>query len=168
MAAAGAEPAVAERLRAAPDVPGVYLMRGAGGAVLYVGKAASLRARLRSYVDPARQGPEDRAARRQAAAVEWFETDTEVEALILEDSLIKQHRPRFNIRQRDDKTYPFLRLSVQEEFPALTVVRRPAQDGARYFGPYITGRRRCAPRCGCCAGSSRCGSAGACGPGGPA
>ena len=138
MAAAGPEPAVGERLRAAPDVPGVYLMRGADGAVIYVGKAGSLRARLRSYVDPARQGPKTVLLMSQAAAVEWFETDTEVEALILEDSLIKQHRPRFNIRQRDDKTYPFLRLSVQEEFPALTVVRRTAHDGARYFGPYIT------------------------------
>jgi len=131
------EPAIAPRLRAAPEVPGVYLMRDAGGEVLYVGKAASLRARLRSYVDPARQGPKTVLLVRHAAAVEWFETDTEVEALILEDSLIKQHLPRFNIRQRDDKTYPFLRLSVQEPFPALTVVRRPAQDGARYFGPYI-------------------------------
>jgi excinuclease ABC subunit C len=132
-----AEPAIGPRLRGAPDVPGVYLMRGAGGDVLYVGKAASLRARLRSYLDPARQGPKTVLLVRQAAAVEWFETDTEVEALILEDSLIKRHRPRYNVRLRDDKTYPFLRLSVQEPFPALTVVRRPAQDGARYFGPYI-------------------------------
>jgi excinuclease ABC subunit C len=135
---AGPEPAVGERLRSAPAVPGVYLLRGPGGTVLYVGKAASLRARLRSYLDPGRQGPKTALLVSQAVAVEWFETDTEVEALILEDSLIKQHRPRFNIRQRDDKTYPFLRLSVQEEFPALTVVRRPARDGARYFGPYIT------------------------------
>ena len=137
MAGAGAEPAVGARLRAAPDVPGVYLMRAAGGEVLYIGKAASLRARLRSYLDPERQGPKTVLLLRQAAAVEWFETDTELEALILEDSLIKQHRPRFNIRLRDDKTYPFLRLSVQDPFPALSVVRRPAQDGAKYFGPYI-------------------------------
>jgi excinuclease ABC subunit C len=127
-----------ERLRAAPDVPGVYLMRGADGAVIYVGKAGSLRARLRSYADPVRQGPKTVLLMTQAVAVDWFETDSEVEALILEDSLIKQHLPRFNIRQRDDKTYPFLRLSVQEPFPALTVVRRAARDGARYFGPYIT------------------------------
>ncbi len=138
MAATGPEVAVGERLRAAPDVPGVYLMRGAVDEVIYIGKAGSLRARLRSYADPARQGPKTVLLMSQATAVEWFETDTEVEALILEDSLIKQHLPRFNIRQRDDKTYPFLRLSVQEEFPALTVVRRPARDGARYFGPYIT------------------------------
>jgi len=138
VAAPGPEPAAGERLRTAPDVPGVYLMRGATGAVIYVGKAGSLRARLRSYIDPARQGPRTVLLMSQAAAVEWFETDTEVEALILEDSLIKQHRPRFNIRQRDDKTYPCLRLSVQEEFPALTVVRRIARDGARYFGPYST------------------------------
>jgi excinuclease ABC subunit C len=137
VADAGAEPAIAERLRAAPEVPGVYVMRGAAGEVLYVGKAASLRARLRSYVDPARQGPKTVLLVRQAVAVDWFETNTEVEALILEDSLIKQHRPRFNIRLRDDKTYPFLRLSLQEPFPALTVVRRAAADGAKYYGPYI-------------------------------
>ena len=130
MAAAGPEPAVGERLRTAPDVPGVYLMRGADGVAIYVGKAGSLRARLRSYIDPARQGPKTVLLMSQAAAVEWFETDTEVEALILEDTLIKQHLPRFNIRQRDDKTYPFLRLSVQEEFPALTIVRRAARDSA--------------------------------------
>lgn len=138
MAGTAPEPALGERLRAAPEVPGVYLMRDAGGAVIYVGKAGSLRARLRSYADPARQGPKTVLLMSQATALEWFETDTEVEALILEDSLIKRHLPRFNIRQRDDKTYPFLRLSVQEEFPALTVVRRAARDGARYFGPYIT------------------------------
>lgn len=138
MAAAGSDPELGQRLREAPEVPGVYLMRGADGAVIYIGKAASLRARLRCYSDPARQGPKTVLLMSQAAAVEWFETDTEVEALILEDSLIKQHLPRFNIRQRDDKTYPFLRLSVHEEFPSLTVVRRPARDGARYFGPYIT------------------------------
>jgi len=138
VAASGPEPAVGDRLRAAPEVPGVYLMRGADGAVIYIGKAGSLRVRLRSYADPARQGPKTVLLMSQAVAVEWFETDTEVEALILEDSLIKQHLPRFNIRQRDDKTYPFLRLAVQEEFPALTIVRRAARDGARYFGPYIT------------------------------
>ncbi len=137
MAGGAPEPGIGERLRAAPAAPGVYLMRAAAGEVLYVGKAASLRTRLRSYLDPERQGPKTVLLVRQAAAVDWFETDTEVEALILEDSLIKQHRPRYNIRLRDDKTYPFLRLSVQEPFPALTVVRRPAQDGAKYFGPYI-------------------------------
>jgi len=138
VAVTGPELAVGERLRTAPDVPGVYLMRGADGAVIYVGKAGSLRARLRSYIDPARQGPKTVVLMSQATVIEWFETDTEVEALILEDSLIKQHLPRFNIRQRDDKTYPFLRLSVKEEFPSLTIVRRTTRDGARYFGPYIT------------------------------
>ncbi len=138
MVAAGLDPVVGERLRAAPEVPGVYLVRGADGAVLYVGKATSLRARLRSYLDPARQGPKTVLLVSAATAVDWFETDSEVEALILEDSLIKQHRPRFNIRLRDDKTYPFLRLTVQEEYPTLTVVRRAERDGARYFGPYIT------------------------------
>jgi excinuclease ABC subunit C len=136
-AGAGPEPAVAERIRAAPPSPGVYLMRDDAGAVLYVGKAGVLRTRLRSYLHPQRQGPKTEHLMRLAAGLEWFVTDTEVEALLLENSLIKQHHPRFNISLRDDKTYPFLRLSVQEEFPALTVVRRPDRDGARYFGPYI-------------------------------
>jgi len=130
-------PDLAARLRAAPEGPGVYLFRDGEGTILYIGKAASLRARLRSYLDPARQGPKTVLLMRLARAVDWFGTDTEVEALILENSLIKQHRPRFNISLRDDKTYPFLRLSVQEPYPALTVVRRAARDGARYFGPYI-------------------------------
>jgi excinuclease ABC subunit C len=112
-------------------------MRGADDAVLYVGKAKSLRARLRSYRDPLRQGPKTAVMARQVRKVETLVTDTEVEALILENALIKKHRPKYNITLRDDKTYPFLRLSVQEEFPALTVVRGPGKDGARYFGPYV-------------------------------
>lgn len=111
-------------------------MRDAAGAVLYVGKAVALRARLRSYLDPERQGPKTELLVRQIAEVEWFVTENELSALILENSLIKRWRPRYNIRLRDDKTYPLLRLSVQEKFPALTVVRRPEDDGAKYFGPY--------------------------------
>jgi len=112
-------------------------MRGAGEKVLYVGKAKSLRRRIRSYLDPGRQGARTALLLRQVVDVEFLVTDTELEALILENSLIKKWRPKYNISLKDDKTYPFLRLSVQEEFPTLTVVRRPAADGARYFGPYV-------------------------------
>jgi excinuclease ABC subunit C len=134
---AGADAGWRDRIRDAPLAPGVYRMRDAAGAVLYVGKALSLRARLRSYLDPEGQGPKTVLLMRQVAQVEWFVTDNELSALILENSLIKEGKPRYNIRLRDDKTYPFLRLSVQEEYPVLTVVRRPAADGAKYFGPYV-------------------------------
>jgi len=120
-----------------PAGPGVYVMRGGGQEVLYVGKAKSLRSRLGSYREGSRQGVKTRLLLSQVKDVETIVTDTELEALILENSLIKKHRPRYNVTLRDDKTYPFLRLSVQEEFPTLTVVRRPADDGARYFGPYV-------------------------------
>jgi excinuclease ABC subunit C len=126
-----------ERVGQAPSCPGVYIMRGAAEKVLYVGKAKSLRRRVRSYLDPRRQGARTALLLRQVVDVEFLVTDTELEALILENSLIKKWRPKYNISLRDDKTYPFLRLSVQEEFPTLTVVRRPVPDGARYFGPYV-------------------------------
>lgn len=126
-----------ERVGQAPSCPGVYIMRGAAEKVLYVGKAKSLRRRVRSYLDPRRQGARIALLLRQVVDVEFLVTDTELEALILENSLIKKWRPKYNISLRDDKTYPFLRLSVKEEFPTLTVVRRPVPDGARYFGPYV-------------------------------
>jgi len=126
-----------ERVGQAPSCPGVYIMRGAAEKVLYVGKAKSLRRRVRSYLDPRRQGARIALLISQVVDVEFLVTDTELEALILENSLIKKWRPKYNISLRDDKTYPFLRLSVQEEFPTLTVVRRPVSDGARYFGPYV-------------------------------
>ncbi len=112
-------------------------MRDASGAPLYVGKAKSLRTRVRAYADPARQGPKTALLLRRMAEVDFFITDNELEALVLENSLIKKWRPRYNIALKDDKTYPFIRLSVREEFPTLTIVRKPAPDGARYFGPYV-------------------------------
>jgi excinuclease ABC subunit C len=130
----------ARLLPAASDIPvgpGVYVMRDGEGAVLYVGKAKSLRSRLRSYREGSRQGVKTMLLLSRVKDVETIVTDTELEALILENSLIKKYRPRYNVTLRDDKTYPFLRLSVQEEFPRLTIVRRPEDDGAKYFGPYV-------------------------------
>jgi len=130
----------ARLLPAASDIPagpGVYVMRDGEEAVLYVGKAKSLRSRLRSYREGSRQGVKTMLLLSKMKDVETIVTDTELEALILENSLIKKYRPRYNVTLRDDKTYPFLRLSVQEEFPRLTIVRRPEDDGARYFGPYV-------------------------------
>ncbi|PLX72906.1 MAG: excinuclease ABC subunit C [Desulfuromonas sp.] len=120
-----------------PRAPGVYLMKDAEGVVLYVGKAKNLRNRLRSYLKTEGDSrPQIRFLMERTAAVETIVTDTEKEALILENTLIKQYRPRYNIHLRDDKTFVSLRIDPREEFPALEVVRRVRQDGARYFGPY--------------------------------
>ena len=120
-----------------PDAPGSYQFKDAQGRVIYVGKASSLRQRLSNYF----QHPRNLHARTAqmvatAATVEWIEVRNEVEALMLEYSLIKQHRPRFNIRLRDDKSYPFLAVTVDEEFPRAMVMRGRKRKGTRYFGPY--------------------------------
>ncbi|HBT48249.1 MAG TPA: excinuclease ABC subunit C [Peptococcaceae bacterium] len=124
-----------EKLARLPDHPGVYLMRDAGGQIIYVGKAASLKNRVRSYFHGQRP-PRVEALVRQVADLEYILTDNEVEALILECNLIKEHRPRYNVNLKDDKTYPYLKITVQEEFPRLQVTRRVVRDGSRYFGPY--------------------------------
>ncbi len=120
-----------------PTTSGVYLMRGEKDEVLYVGKANNLRNRLRSYFSSSGDG---RAHIRfllcQIRKIETIVTDTEKEALLLENTLIKKHRPRYNIRLRDDKTYVSLRIDFNEEYPFLQVVRRVKKDGATYFGPY--------------------------------
>jgi excinuclease ABC subunit C len=130
-------PSVAEKLALLPDRPGVYLFRDAAGHILYVGKAVSLKSRVRSYFQAGR-GLEGKvqAMVAQVADLEHIVTDSEVEALILESDLIKQHRPKYNIRLRDDKQYPFLRVGVGEPWPRLELVRRTRSDGARYFGPF--------------------------------
>ena len=126
-----------EKLRLLPDHPGVYLLQGEEGEILYVGKAVSLRSRVRSYFQSGR-GLEAKTQALVALVcdLEVILTDSEVEALILENNLIKRHQPKYNIRLRDDKQYPSLRLDLKAPWPRLEVVRRPADDGARYFGPY--------------------------------
>ncbi len=127
-------------LKKFPATPGVYLMKGPQGEVLYVGKAKHLRNRLRSYFSATGDGRAHiRFLMNRVAAVDTLVTDTEKEALILENTLIKEHRPRYNINLRDDKTYVSLRIDLREEFPALQLVRRVKKDGARYFGPYSSG-----------------------------
>ncbi len=126
-------------LKKFPTTPGVYLMKGKDGAVLYVGKAKNLRARLRSYfAGPGDGRPQVRFLLGRVEAVETIVTDTEKEALLLENTLIKKHRPRYNITLRDDKTYVSIRLDPREEFPALQVVRYVKRDGALYFGPFAS------------------------------
>jgi excinuclease ABC subunit C len=121
-----------------PTTAGVYLMKGEDGAVLYVGKARNLRNRLRTYFAAGDGRPQIRFLMNRVRQVETIVTDTEKEALLLENTLIKKYRPRYNIQLRDDKTYVSVRLDPQEPFPALQVVRQVKKDGALYFGPYAS------------------------------
>lgn len=124
-------------LRRQPTSTGVYLMKDAAGEILYVGKAKNLRARLRCYVQAERDTrPQIKFLMERATIIETIVTDTEKEALILENTLIKKHRPRYNIHLRDDKTFVSLRIDLRDEFPMMEVVRQVRQDGARYFGPF--------------------------------
>src|SRR3954467_2018614 len=120
-----------------PDAPGSYQFKDAHGRVIYVGKARSLRQRLSNYF----QNPRNmhvRTAQMVATAesVEWIQVRNDVEALLLENSLIKRHQPRFNVRLKDDKSYPFLAVTLDDEWPRATVMRGTKRKGTRYFGPY--------------------------------
>ncbi|MDH3224082.1 MAG: excinuclease ABC subunit UvrC, partial [Gemmatimonadota bacterium] len=124
--------------------PGVYLLRSAEDEILYVGKAKSLRSRVRSYLNPGwEQGVKTRELVRHVARVETMVVGTEGEALILEANLIKEHQPRFNIQLRDDKKYPYIKVTLKEPFPRVYVTRNVRNDGSRYFGPFVSvGRMR--------------------------
>jgi excinuclease ABC subunit C len=128
-----------DKLQQLPASPGVYLMRDAAGTIIYVGKARSLRQRVRSYFKEAgdtRYQIKFLVAR--VADLEVVVTDTEKEALLLENTLIKQHRPRYNLDLKDDKTYFSLRIDLKEQFPRFSIVRKIPRDNARYFGPYAS------------------------------
>ncbi|MBI3018846.1 MAG: excinuclease ABC subunit C [Deltaproteobacteria bacterium] len=128
-----------KKVARAPLNPGVYLMKSAEGKIIYVGKAKNLRHRLKSYFQKTSdQSPKVQVLVSRIAELEWIITHTELEALMLECTLIKKHRPRYNVHLRDDKTYPYLRISVQEKWPQLSIVRRPKRDAALYFGPYMS------------------------------
>ncbi|MBI3608535.1 MAG: excinuclease ABC subunit UvrC [Nitrospirae bacterium] len=127
-----------QRVADLPDSPGVYVMKRAGGGVLYVGKAKSLPDRVRSYFQPgARLSAKIAAMLAQVDDIDYFVTGSELEALILENNLIKKHRPKYNVVLRDDKNYPFIRLALQDSYPRPEIVRRVVRDGAVYFGPYV-------------------------------
>jgi len=132
---------VQEKLKALPTKPGVYLFRDARGQVLYVGKAKSLRPRVRSYF----QKGESRAAIAQlpgrVADLEVIVTDTEVEALHLEQNLVKRHRPPFNVRLRDDKSFPYIAVTVEDEYPRVMFTRERHRRGVVYFGPYANAKK---------------------------
>lgn len=132
---------LAELTRNLPHQPGVYLMENSRAKVIYVGKAKDLKKRVLSYFQEGRAAtadPKTAALVRNAAKVDFLVVGTEKEALILEATLIKRHRPRYNINLRDDKAYPFIRLSMGWEYPQLAIVRRMAKDRHRYFGPYVS------------------------------
>lgn len=130
------EPTVLLDADAAPAAPGCYIMRDKIGTILYVGKACNLRARLRNYINATDSRYSVKFLMRRAATVEFIVVDSEKEALLLENTLIKKHKPKYNVRLRDDKNYISIRLHPDEPFPRMTVVRRHKHDGARYFGPY--------------------------------
>lgn len=120
-----------------PAAPGVYIMLNEAGEVIYVGKAVNLRNRVRSYFQKSQAHPiKLQVLVENIADLEYIVTDSEVEALILENNLIKKHGPRYNVRLKDDKTYPYIKVTVQETFPRVLMVRKRLDDGARYFGPY--------------------------------
>ncbi len=132
-----------ERLRrildTLPTRPGCYLMKNARGEVIYVGKAINLRNRVRSYFQAAStQTPKTRRMVREIADIEWIVVGSELEALILEMTLIKRHRPKYNVRLKDDKRYPYIKVHWGDPFPKVTVTRRMTDDGSRYFGPYTS------------------------------
>src|SRR5512140_3293529 len=120
-----------------PEQPGVYLFLGAAGETLYVGKARVLRDRVRSYLGAQGASPRLDALLREAAGLDVIVTDSNVEALALENRLIKQRNPRFNVLLRDDKTYPYLQLTTTEPAPRLLVARQVARDGNVYAGPFM-------------------------------
>lgn len=131
-------PLLQSKLDHLPEQPGVYLMKHAGGEILYIGKAVVLADRVRSYfAKTADQTPKTAVLVSQIADLETIVTRSELEALILESNLVKRHKPRFNVVLRDDKQYPYLRLPIKEPFPRLSIVRKVQKDGALYYGPYV-------------------------------
>lgn len=125
-------------LETLPTRPGCYIYKNTGGEVIYVGKAVNLRSRVRSYFHEGQQDHKTRQLVKNIAHIDWIVVESELEALILEMNLIKRHRPRFNIRLKDDKRYPYIKVHWASPFPKVTVTRQMTQDGSRYFGPYTS------------------------------
>jgi len=130
--------ALEERLTAIPPRPGVYLLKDRHGKVIYIGKAANLRSRVRSYVRGGDERSQIRFLVERMAEFETLVTANDKEALILENNLIKQYRPRYNIRLKDDKSYVSVKVSVQDPWPRVLVTRKIVKDGSRYFGPFAS------------------------------
>jgi len=132
---------VARKLGDLPSKPGIYLMKDAAGEIIYVGKAAVLRNRVRSYFQsPEGLSPRTRSMVAHVADFDYILARNELEAFMLESNYIKEHHPRYNVRLRDDKQYPYIRVSLQEDYPRVERVRQIAHDGARYFGPFASSK----------------------------
>lgn len=132
---------VKQKLKNLPDKPGCYQMLDANGKVIYVGKALVLKNRVRSYFHTSNnRDPKTNRLVREIADISWWVTATEIEALILENELIKRYKPHYNIRLKDDRQYPYIKVHWKDDFPKVTVVRRIIKDNARYFGPYSSSR----------------------------
>ncbi len=129
-----------QKIRTLPTQPGCYLYKNAEGEVIYVGKAKNLRARVRSYfLEASQANAKTGSLMREAVDVDYITVANEHEALALENNLIKQRKPRFNILLRDDKTYPYIKLTIGDRYPKVFVTRRLRKDGSAYFGPYFPG-----------------------------
>ena len=124
-----------EKLDNLPDKTGVYLMKNESGKVIYVGKAVNLRSRVRSYFNSGYQTPKERVMVPRIYDIETIVTDSEHEALILESNLIKRYRPKYNINLKDDKNYPYLKITTEEDYPRI-VLRREMTTKGKYYGPY--------------------------------
>ena len=130
---------ITEELKKLPDQPGVYIMHDERDAIIYIGKAVSLRKRVHQYFQPSHdEGIKKAQMVRQIARFEYIVTDSELEALVLECNLIKEHRPKYNTMLRDDKTYPYIRVTLGEDFPRVLFSRQQKKDKSRYFGPYTS------------------------------
>ena len=128
---------IKEKLDYLPNKPGVYLLKDKKGKVLYIGKALSLKKRVRSYFfGKTHSSPRISSLVSEIKDIEWMITDSETEAFVLESNLIKYHHPHYNIQLRDDKSYPYIKLTISELFPRLVLTRNPREDGSLYFGPY--------------------------------
>ncbi len=128
---------LSDKLKDVPTNPGVYIMYDAHGEIIYVGKAKNLKNRLRQYFHKANQTVKVMAMMEKVCDFSYIIVNTEVDALLTENNLIKEHKPRYNILLKDDKAYPFLRIDLKERFPQITLVRSLKEDGAKYFGPYM-------------------------------
>ncbi|MDR3687200.1 MAG: GIY-YIG nuclease family protein, partial [Coriobacteriia bacterium] len=149
-------PTIAEQVASVPDSPGVYLWKAADGSVLYVGKAKSLRKRMRQYTSGQDEREKIPLMMELVTSFDYVVTSTEVESLVLEKNLIRQFHPPYNVDYRDDKTYPFIALTMADPYPAIKFTREKHKPGTRYFGPYTDARaaretidtvRRIVPMC---------------------
>ena len=130
---------IQEELKKLPDQPGVYIMHDSSDAIIYIGKAVSLRKRVRQYFQPSHnEGIKKKQMVQNIARFEYIITDSELEALVLECNLIKEHTPKYNTMLRDDKTYPYIKVTVEEDYPRVQFSRQMKKDKSRYFGPYTS------------------------------